>query len=134
MISQKIFQNISYEFDPVGNIKKTVNDLGDKEITQTYKYDNLDQLIQADGIYADKTIPSLTTTNKYIQKFNYDNIGNITYKKSTNIITPGNVAPFKLNYEYNYDYTYAAPHQVSVINNFQYKYQCFWMPDFIVWS
>lgn len=61
-------QDLSYEYDPGGNITKLTDAVND--ITHTYTYDALDRLLTAEG----------EGKNGYSRSYSYDRIGNITYK------------------------------------------------------
>ena len=62
-------QNLNYTYDNVGNIE-TLADAMDSTKTQTFQYDELDRLIQADSS-SYGTSPTIV--------FSYDAIGNITF-------------------------------------------------------
>jgi RHS repeat-associated protein len=64
-------QDLSYQFDSVGNIKQ----IGDyvNTATQNFIYDDLDRLIQAQGAYGSFA-------------YTYDSIGNMLHKEGVNLI------------------------------------------------
>ena len=112
------YQNINYSFDDVGNVLGYKNDCmnGARYSTeQTYTYDALYQLISATGTtednpYAIPDSPDYTST--YNQDFSFDAIGNMTYKKSKETITPakrksgGDDLNYDLTYEYDANYAH----------------------------
>ncbi|MCD4669028.1 MAG: hypothetical protein K8S14_01140, partial [Actinomycetia bacterium] len=120
--SGKIFQNVNYDFDKVGNIKEVENSGTNKYTKQTYKYDDLYQLTEARGEYIDRTTQALPKTYKYYQKYQYDNIGNMTHKTSTRTASPRNNNPALMNYTNSYIYDTYKPHQANKIGQFNYYY------------
>jgi RHS repeat-associated protein len=116
-----VFQNMTYNFDSVGNILKIKNDVT-KYNEQTFGYDDLYQLTSATGTYKDKTIEVLNKSNTYTQSFTYDNIGNMTKKVSSNTVMPGSSSPDALNYSFNYIYSTSKPHQATRIGDYDYSY------------
>jgi RHS repeat-associated protein len=68
------YQNLTYQYDPKGNIS-TLNDQANG-IIHTYSYDSLDRLREANGGGAYPT-----------QSYDYDRIGNITYKSDVGTYT-----------------------------------------------
>ena len=112
------YQNINYSFDDVGNVLGYKNDCmnGARYSTkQEYTYDALYQLISATGTtednpYAIPDSPDYTST--YNQDFSFDAIGNMTYKKSKETITPakrksgGDDLNYDLTYEYDANYAH----------------------------
>jgi RHS repeat-associated protein len=116
----KVFQDMDYTFDEVGNILKTQNK-GYKQTTQNYRYDDLYQLVHADGNYTNTLDPYKRTTS-YTQDFTYDDIGNMTVKTSTRQVKPVNTNKTLLNYKYDYTYDNNSPHRATVIGDWKYTY------------
>ncbi len=120
----KTYQNLTYEYDAVGNIITRTNngfvttDKTEKTATQTYGYDNMHRLINSTGTYSNESwIPFNTTrTNEYTNQFKYDNIGNITEKNQTHrakYADTGKTATIEET-TYTLKYTYGAkPHAVT---------------------
>ena len=90
------YQNLDYQqFDGKGNLITLADTLN--SITHGYTYDSLDRLLTAQG----------AGTNPYSQSYNYDRIGNITYKSDVG----------------NYSYTYSSkPHAVRSAANITLQY------------
>ncbi|MEV6107918.1 SpvB/TcaC N-terminal domain-containing protein [Streptomyces sp. NPDC051940] len=89
------FQNVSYDYDEVGNLTELTNDtqrpdsantpkLGGPS-TQTFGYDNLHRLTEASGSYAF----AADKTDAYTVSTSYDSIHNITGKSQRHAITVG---------------------------------------------
>ena len=115
------YQNINYSFDDVGNVLGYENDCmnGARYSTeQTYTYDALYQLIKAEGVTEDNpyAIPgSPDYRSNYEQNFSFDAIGNMTYKKSKETITPAKQKSGgdDLNYEFTYQYDADYAHRLK---------------------
>nr|WP_180487175.1 RHS repeat-associated core domain-containing protein [Treponema socranskii] len=115
------YQNIVYSFDDVGNVVGYENNCmnGARYSTeQTYTYDALYQLIKAEGVTEDNpyAIPnSPDYRSNYEQNFSFDAIGNMTYKKSTETITPAKrkQGGDDLNYEFTYEYDADYAHRLT---------------------
>jgi RHS repeat-associated protein len=103
-----------------GNILKTQNK-GYKQTTQNYRYDDLYQLVHADGNYTNTLDPYKRTTS-YTQDFTYDDIGNMTVKTSTRQVKPVNTNKTLMNYKYDYTYDNNSPHRATVIGDWKYTY------------
>jgi YD repeat-containing protein len=114
------FQNITYQFDAVGNIRQTT-DVAGRNVIQNYTYDDLYQLKSVRGSYENYSDPH-GTTNTYEQQFIYDDIGNMTQKISSNTILPYNTKPEHLNYNLQYTYSPTKPHQATKIGTKNYAY------------
>jgi RHS repeat-associated protein len=112
-------QNMHYTFDKVGNVLELENKA--QHITQSFQYDDLYQLVRAEGTSPDKH-KNKHKANHYIQTFSYDTIGNMTRKTSYNQITPGNHMPKELNFDFTYLYNGTKPHAPSQIENWEYQY------------
>ena len=115
------YQNIDYSFDDVGNVLGYENNCmnGSRYRTQqTYTYDALYQLISASGTTEDNpyAIPgSPDYSSTYTQDFSFDAVGNMTYKKSTETITPAiqKKGGDDLNYEFTYEYDADYAHRLK---------------------
>ncbi len=95
-IPTETYQNLNYQqFDGKGNIITIADNLN--AITHGYTYDTLDRLLTAHG----------TGTNPYSQSYQYDRIGNITYKLDVG------------NYAYNYG---DKPHAVTSAGLYRFTY------------
>ncbi|HYH05030.1 MAG TPA: toxin TcdB middle/N-terminal domain-containing protein [Bacillota bacterium] len=122
-----VFQDTSYSFDKEGNVlsleSKAFN------VKHTYRYDDLYQLVQADGqsaIRFDFNNPNNlgnSVTSTYSQSFSYDSIGNMTSKSSkTGNDISNDVVRELLNYKFTYVYEGTKPHAPSRIGNWNYQY------------
>ena len=129
-----VFQKINYNFDAVGNVEGYINTASKYETSQSYTYDNLYQLIKAEGTHKqygginpnpDNPHPSNPLhTNKYRQTFAFDIIGNMTNKDSTTNISGGSISSddTKLNYELDYEYDSKYAHRLIRAGNRYYRY------------
>ena len=127
------FQNIKYNFDAVGNVKGYENTASTYATSQSYTYDNLYQLVKAEGTtkaYAGvNPVPenpgSVLSTNKYRQTFGFDDIGNMMSKVSTTNIAGGSSAgknDASLNYNIDYEYDVQYAHRLKRAGERYYKY------------
>jgi RHS repeat-associated protein len=113
---------MEYTFDKVGNIVRTENTASQKTIIQEYGYDDIDELTSAKGSYEDRSMrvaPVVRTT--YTQMFEYDIIGNMTKKTSSQSVTPGRNKP-ELNYALDYTYSLTRAHSALKIGDYGYQY------------
>ena len=129
-----VFQKINYNFDAVGNVEGYINTASKYETSQSYSYDNLYQLIKAEGTHKqygginpnpDNPHPSNPLhTNKYRQTFAFDIIGNMTNKSSTTNIQGGSISSddTKLNYELDYEYDSKYAHRLIRAGTRYYRY------------
>ena len=115
-------QNLSYNFDNIGNIIQLDNDSELYRTTQTYEYDELYQLTGASGAYESRSTGSLDYTSDYSQNFTFDSIGNMQTKSSSQYYSPARVGAGNLNYEYDFEYYKNKPHQAERIGNLWYIY------------
>ncbi|MCL2722630.1 MAG: hypothetical protein FWD47_14970 [Treponema sp.] len=118
------YQNLSYEFDAVGNVLSYTNTSDGHTTTQTYSYDGLYQLIQAQGSsishpYGPQGVTEYTTT--YKQDFTFNRIGNMTNKLSESMVSTPNRLGDNLNYNLDYDYIQGT-RKASRIGNRHYSY------------
>ena len=116
------FQNLSYSFDRVGNVKSVTNNGSEREVTQTFDYDDRYQLVAAEGVAKNVASGYASGINSYTQSFAYNEIGNMTRKTSENLITPQQARPGSLNYNLDYRYEGAGPHQATQIGSLFYSY------------
>jgi len=124
----EVLQNIDYDYDKVGNITGTENaafvtaDNFVRNVTQTYQYDDLHRLVQADGSYAigDKH------HDNYRNTFDYDSIGNFRQKDQRHWFedpTSGQQTERPHStYAYAYAYQSAQPHAPSHVGDMSYDY------------
>jgi RHS repeat-associated protein len=95
-----VYQNLSYGYDGKGNITAITDSpthFHTGTISQTFTYDALDRLATAAG----------TGTNWYNHNYQYDRIGNITYKSEAG-------ASGSNTFTYTYDYP-IRPHAVKTV-------------------
>ena len=125
------YQNISYSFDVVGNVLGYENDClgnasGNYRTKQTYSYDNLYQLIKADGETTynpyQSSVPEFKSN--YTQTFTFDSIGlgNMTSKVSSESVTPQKTIGDSLNYSFGYEYDPDFAHRLISAGNRYYQY------------
>ena len=128
-----VWQNLSYRYDDVGNITKINNedyitcDAKKKTTTQSYSYDDLDRLVEANGNYSHETwLPYYTDRiNSYTSSFSYDSIGNILNKNQKNVgtYTDGSTKTLTdTTYDWDYKYTSTRPHAVTQTGTLFYTY------------
>ena len=126
----KIYQNIKYYFDPVGNVEKYENKCmdgirGNYETTQEYTYDNLYQLKSVIGNSSYTPDHSIVYESSYSQFFTFDDYGlsNMMTKTSQENVTPWQRIGDDLNYELDYEYDYENySHRRIRAGNRYYKY------------
>ena len=128
----QVFQNIEYSFDTVGNVTGYTNNCisnGNYSTSQTYTYDNLYQLIKAEGTseYVEKwnmTSYRPSFTSVYSQEFEYDNIGNLILKDSKESNTSAHNTDLgdNLNYTFQYDYSDYYAHRLYKVGGRYYGY------------
>ncbi len=104
-ISGVPFQDISYTYDPVGNILN-ITDVGTGDAAKDvdYTYDDLHRL-------TDARTNSVATGSTYNENYRYDALGNFTYF---------NAIPY--SYAGNTGTNYANPHAVTSVNSVAYTY------------
>ena len=124
----KYYQNIKYNFDKAGNILGYTNDCltGGNYITkQNYSYDNLYQLIGVRGeteFNKYNIAGAPTFKGRYSQSFNFDNLGNMTQKVSSEKISVGTKTGDNLNYSFDYEIAEGFVHRYSKIGTRYYEY------------
>ena len=115
------YQNISYNFDAVGNVLGYENDCldsvtGNYKTKQTYSYDNLYQLIKVDGetVYNPylSSMPEFVSNYSQVFRFDSDGLGNMTSKVSKETVTPQKSIGDNLNYSFNYVYDENFAHRL----------------------
>ncbi len=112
------FQNLGYSYDKVGNVTQRTNTptaglpIGGAS-SQTYTYDDRNQLTNATGEY--------NNVNKYSLAVSYDSIRNTTTKTQVHQVGTGGPAD---QTTYGYDYTYASgkPHAPSKVGPTSHEY------------
>jgi RHS repeat-associated protein len=114
-------QNISYQFDAVGNILAFDNTSDTYTTSMAYNYDDLYQLTRSAGVHTKHPYgsgSSVTYKNVNEQVFAYDSIGNVISKASQTQVSQGD----GLNYALDYKYYSDKPHQPERIGNIWYLY------------
>jgi RHS repeat-associated protein len=124
----QVLQNLSYAYDPVGNITQTVNrdfvtrDATQRTVTQSYDYDDLHRLTAANGGYA----IGGDHLDKYTNNFIYDTIGNFQTKDQRHWYEDplGGSQSERPHSSYNfaYDYKGPQPHAPTHVGGMSYKY------------
>ena len=132
-----LLQNITYDFDKVGNVKEYVNDClsensGNYKTEQTYTYDSLYQLIKVDGTteYNPYSSPEPEYVSHYVQDFSFDTkgLGNMTSKVSSENVSPMKIIGDDLNYHLVYNYSSEYAHRLINVGNRYYQYDANGMP------
>jgi RHS repeat-associated protein len=117
-------QNITYDINPVGNVNGYENDADGYFTKQTYGYDNLYQLVKADGESKNYQAGSglVTMSSTYSQVFSFDGAGNgKLVSKASSERTMGTRNGDNLNYSLTYRY-YAGTHKAEQIGETYYEY------------
>ncbi|MFG2053333.1 SpvB/TcaC N-terminal domain-containing protein [Micromonospora sp. NPDC048930] len=126
-----VFENLNYTYDNVGNVTSLRNDtvapsspdvgmqVGGPS-SQTFRYDDLNQLVHAEGSYQPRT----PQTDTYRVDTTYDTIGNIINKAQVHqSVSNGNtITDGKLSYTYAYAYTSAKPHAPTSVGIYTNQY------------
>ncbi len=113
---------MDYHFDNVGNILGCRNACATYTTTQSYSYDNLYQLVGAQGTSASHPWGFNEYTSGYQQSFAYDAIGNLSGKTSSSTTSPTQSLGADLNYTLGYSYYAGKGHQAEQIGNLYYRY------------
>lgn len=128
----KTYQNITYNFDAVGNVNWYENNCidsvrGNYKTRQEYTYDNLYQLIKVEG--KSTYNPDIGNIPEYVSEysqtftFDDDGFGKIMNKKSTESIVPYRKIGDNLKYEFDYEYDVENyTHRRIRAGNLFYKY------------
>ena len=129
---EKSLQNITYSFDAVGNVLGYENNCldmvtGNYRTSQTYSYDNLYQLVRADGetVYDPHHsggAPEFKSKYSQIFEFDADGLGNMTGKASQETVTPQKSIGDNLNYSFKYVYDEKYAHRLVSAGERYYKY------------
>jgi RHS repeat-associated protein len=124
----QVLQNLSYDYDPVGNITQTVNrdfvtrDATARTVAQSYDYDDLHRLTAANGGYA----IGGDHLDKYTNNFIYDTIGNFQTKDQRHWYEdPLNGSQSERphsSYNFAYQYQGPQPHAPTHVGGMSYKY------------
>ncbi|GIH10187.1 hypothetical protein Rhe02_82540 [Rhizocola hellebori] len=122
-----VFDNLNYTYDEVGNVLQIHNntvvpggpDPGGPSL-QTFRYDDLDRLVHAEGVYTSKN-PRADT---FRYDLSYDTIHNITRKTQVHeMVGNGNTQPVgKTSYDYAYSYASAKPHAPTTLGIYTIGY------------
>ncbi|HVQ93577.1 MAG TPA: GH-E family nuclease [Mycobacteriales bacterium] len=124
------FQNQSYEYDDVGNITATSNDVAFPDhrtdspdiggpSSQTFGYDDLYRLTSSQGQFK----PSRDKTDAYQVSMAYDSVNNITTKNQQHDITDvRGLVPPAGNYANAYAYAGTQPHAPSAVGPLSLRY------------
>ncbi len=126
--SRKI-QNLSYQYDLVGNVLNIKNSieiptntaLPAGPVEQNFRYDDLYRLEHGDGQYTFGPGKGNTYTSDFI----YDTIGNFVTKKQVHTILQPSMSahlPKETNYVLDYKYTGSHPHAVTDAGDKLYAY------------
>ena len=125
------YQNITYDFDAVGNVLGYENNCldnvtGNYKTRQTYSYDNLYQLIRVEGETTydpyRSSVPEFVSN--YSQDFSFDELGlgNMTSKVSKESVRPNKKIGDNLNYNFEYIYDENFAHRLVRAGDRYYKY------------
>ncbi|MBN1697457.1 MAG: hypothetical protein JW881_08080 [Spirochaetales bacterium] len=118
-------QNISYQFNDVGNILGFDNTSDTYTTSVTYNYDDLYQLTRSEGVHTENPFGSggsVAYKSENEQVFAYDSIGNVISKASQIVNKPQVSQGDGLNYALDYKYYSDKPHQPERIGNIWYLY------------
>ncbi|MCL2791682.1 MAG: hypothetical protein FWD87_01195 [Spirochaetaceae bacterium] len=117
-------QNISYTFDFVGNVLGYDNMARRYDTSQRYEYDNLYQLIRAEGTHRHRPVENMHRYQiaTYSQAFSFDAIGNMTRKESKSGLNFGSALGDNLNYANDYEYYEGYSHRLKRAGNMFYVY------------
>ena len=117
-----VLQNMSYQFDKVGNILGYQNAANSYTTSQSYGYDALYQLISAQGSSAYHPYGYNEYQSTYQQSFAFDQIGNMSQKTSVSNTSPAQSVGVDLNYSLGYSYYAGKAHQAEIIGKLYYRY------------
>ena len=127
--TDRILQNITYNFDKVGNVRGYENIGENYKTAQNYKYDSLYQLVGVKGQteYKPRWPEDHEDHHKYVstyeQSFRFDNIGNMKSKYSEKLDKPHNQhTSSDLNYSFEYKYDPEYAHRTLSADNMYYSY------------
>jgi RHS repeat-associated protein len=122
---ERVYQNISYDFDSLGNIQEYANAAGRYTTQQRYTYDGLYQLTGVSGtsrqyLYSGGSEEAYTAS--YSQNYYFDPIGNMTRKISRGTMTNNVRMGSDLNYDMAYRYYRDYAHRAEQIGDLYYQY------------
>jgi RHS repeat-associated protein len=122
------FQNLSYQYDNVGNVTQLANDVAVPQAKdlggpskQTFGYDDLNQLTSASGEYRNTS----DKLNRYQVDVAYDSLHNTTSKVQRNdlVNAVGNASPLNnTTYSLRYTYEQGRPHAPAKVGDDTNKY------------
>ncbi|HMB55425.1 MAG TPA: deaminase domain-containing protein, partial [Thermoanaerobaculia bacterium] len=122
------FQNLLFTRDDVGSIERLENDVAalngpvkNGPVTQSFAYDDLYQLVGAEGTYQQPPNKS----SVYTLGLDYDAIGNIERKNQLHTIQSGGGPPveqMKTTYDWVYEYDGAQPAAPSHVGDRTFDY------------
>jgi len=131
------FQNQGYDYDEVGNITATANDVGFADhrndstdvggpSTQTFGYDDLNRLTSSAGQFK----PERDKTDSYQLTMAYDSVNNVATKNQQHAIADVHTATQALaapapptgNYAFPYAYAGTQPHAPSTVGPLSMRY------------
>jgi RHS repeat-associated protein len=115
-----VLQNARYHFDAVGNVESIDDDNGRVQVTKSYQYDSLYQLIGANQQYTEKSIGGINSS--LTQGFQYDLIGNMEKKTSVCSSSPEIERAIRLTYDFGYLYDTAKIHTTTEIGDTLYEH------------
>ncbi|WP_444910107.1 FG-GAP-like repeat-containing protein [Microbulbifer sp. TRSA005] len=98
-------QNITYQWDTLGNLSSRHNQSGSKNLRESFCYDSLNRLIKTHIGSSNYNCSSLSSANQDVR---YNAIGNITYKAGVG--------------SYVYGENGAGPHAVTTAGGVRYNY------------
>jgi RHS repeat-associated protein len=126
--ANRVFMNMSYGYDAVGNVKSLANsaplprpNLFGGPTNYSFGYDDLYQLTSASGTFASPP----NKQQQFTLALSYDSIHNITRKTQNAVtLTPGGnpIPDMKITYDFQYAYTGPRPHAATHIGTNSYLY------------
>ena len=124
----RTLQDLSYTFDLVGNVLSRSSTSYHASSTHSYEYDGLYQLSSAEGEY--QRYPDVFSEDtgwqrSYSQEYSYDKFFNMSRKVSSEKSSsdaPVTDEPDQFDYELDYIYDTAKPHQAIRIGDYYFSY------------
>jgi len=122
-----VYQNLTYKYYDAGDVERRDNTqfataTGEKRSSyQKYEYNNLHQLVFAEGEYRYDN----SDVNSFNNRFFYDNIGNILKKNQTNLFKPHDGSETTVpgtDYTYYYNYHNLKPHAAIAAGDRSFSY------------
>jgi RHS repeat-associated protein len=120
--SSRVYQDMSYRFDEVGNVLGVSNTSTGYQTQTSYAYDALNQLTHVEGRITSTPHGITEYTSRYSQDFSFDAIGNLTGKTSRLTTTPQQTVGAGLEYALDYAYYGGKVHQAERIGQLWYLY------------